>query len=68
MEYLIDKVLFPHLVKEDDEQERQFYGKQGSRSSTNSGDIEDDDVDTNGRKLTRSGVATEDQTLGMRHV
>jgi polycomb group RING finger protein 3 len=48
MEYLIDKVLFPELVKEDDEQERQFYGKRGIALKHEFRDVyEDDDVDTN---------------------
>jgi polycomb group RING finger protein 3 len=46
MEYLIDKVLFPELVKEDDEQERQFYGKRGIALKHEFRDVyEDDDVD-----------------------
>jgi polycomb group RING finger protein 3 len=48
MEYLIDKVLFPQLVKEDDEQERQFYGKRGIALKHEFRDVyEDDDVETN---------------------
>jgi polycomb group RING finger protein 3 len=47
MEYLIDKVLFPELVKEDDEQERQFYGKRGIALKHEFRDVyEDDDVET----------------------
>lgn len=48
MEYLIDKVLFPELVKEDDEQERRFYEKRGIALKHEFREVyEDDDVDTN---------------------
>jgi polycomb group RING finger protein 3 len=46
MEYLIDKVLFPELVKEDDEQERQFYGKRGIALKHEFREVYEDDVET----------------------
>jgi hypothetical protein len=45
MEYLIDKVLFPELVKEDDEQERQFYGKRGIALKHEFREVYEDDVE-----------------------